>query len=202
MTLASRGQLADKGLPSRCALQISDASKGLTFATRPRPTNYEALSKSPLTKSDEYGDTRNTTWGSENGAAPAFNNAYARTLLERDYVSDVLSPAKLPAHDNRAFSCQIPALAVALHLPAAEGAAKPLHTCQRSEQMLTQHFAALVQYHVFYPRNGSPLDDPSANIHLTVCGRGTYNADDDVPSSGGPPTSGGGRRLLRSKHNW
>ena len=51
------------------------------------PTNYEALSKSPLTKSDQYGDTRNTTWGSENGAAPAFNNAYARTLLERDYVS-------------------------------------------------------------------------------------------------------------------
>ena len=51
------------------------------------PKNYTLLAKSPLTKSDEYGDTRNTTWGSENGAAPTFNNAYARTLLERDYVS-------------------------------------------------------------------------------------------------------------------
>ena len=51
------------------------------------PKNYTLLSESPLTKSDQCGDTRNTTWGSENGAAPTFNNAYARTLLERDYVS-------------------------------------------------------------------------------------------------------------------
>jgi hypothetical protein len=51
------------------------------------PKNYTLLAKSPLTKSDQYGDTRNTTWGSENGFAPTFNNAYARTLLERDYVS-------------------------------------------------------------------------------------------------------------------
>jgi hypothetical protein len=67
--------------------QISDASKGLTFRTRPMPANYTLLTNSPLTKSDQYGDTRNTTWGSENGRAPAFTNAYARTLLERDYVS-------------------------------------------------------------------------------------------------------------------
>jgi hypothetical protein len=67
-----------------------------------------------------------------------------------------------------------------------------------------------MQYHVFYPRAGSVLDDANVNIHLTTCGRGTYNADDDeiiVPDACDPSNSDCsrqvvGRRLLRSKHNW
>lgn len=70
-----------------------------------------------------------------------------------------------------------------------------------------------MQYHVFYPRAGSTLDDINVNIHLTKCGRGTYNADDDeiIAPACDPETDSDcaktqqqviGRRLLRSKHNW
>ena len=65
---------------------------------------------------------------------------------------------------------------------------------------------------MFYPRAGSELDDVNVNIHLTTCGRGTYNADDDEIIAPCDPATASecaktqqqlvGRRLLRSKHDW
>jgi hypothetical protein len=68
---------------------------------------------------------------------------------------------------------------------------------------------------VFYPRTGTVLDNIDNNIHLTTCGRGTYNANDDevitpACTSDNPsdcdkaaePQQVSGRRLLRNKHNW
>jgi hypothetical protein len=136
-----------------CPLQISDASKGLTFSTRPMPKNYQDLSESPLTKSDQYGDTRNTTWGSENGVAPAFTNGYARTLLERDYVSFAVLQT---AHTNHQGMLDV-SWTAAKRLPAvarANGAAAvcvlamhmllltPVLSCWRSTTCSTRATAA------------------------------------------------------------
>jgi hypothetical protein len=67
--------------------QIRDALGGLTFSKTPA-FNYTSLQLSPLTRSDEFGDDRNTTYGSpETIVAPPLTSSYARTLLEREYVS-------------------------------------------------------------------------------------------------------------------
>ena len=68
------------------ALQIRDSIHGLTFSKTPA-FDYESLQESPLTHSDQYGDDRNTTYGStpDTVVAPPLTGGYARTLLEREY---------------------------------------------------------------------------------------------------------------------